>query len=181
MVKVVQQNLPNVQPAAWTWMQRGLYLTNLAPAAVLQADSRLACTINGVTQLALTVDQNQTRSLIARLGTNGPVLDSTMVSGFDVWSGNQAYTKVLQVYPDGSQLVEMLVVSSPVQTNVTFVIQPIVGGVTFDDGTTLRTLTATNFDALGQCPVRFIRPASAATSVCNSIKAYQGNDQIGNR
>jgi len=98
-----------------------------------------------------------------------------------VWSGNQAYTKILQVYPDGSQLVEMLMVASPVNTTVTFVLQPIVSGVMFDDGTTLKTLTSTNFDVLGQCPVRFIRPASAHTSVCNSIKAYQGNYQIGYR
>jgi hypothetical protein len=109
------------------------------------------------------------------------VLDAVQVQGFDVWSGNQAYTKIVQVYPDGSQLVEMLVVASPVETNVTLELQPIVSGVMFDDGTTDKILTSTNFDALGQCPVRFIRPASATTSVCNSIKAYQGNYQLGYR
>ena len=185
-VDVVQQNLPNVEPAAWTWMQRNLSLSSLAPEAVLQADSRLTCTIvgtnaNGGTQLTLATGENEEGSIIARLGTNGPVLDSTQVSGFDEWSGNQAYTKLLQVYADGSQLVEMLMISSPVNTNVTFVLEPIVSGVMFDDGTTTRTLTSTNFDALGQCPVRFIRPAAAQTSVCHSIKAYQGNYQLGYR
>jgi hypothetical protein len=185
-VDVVQQNLPNVEPAAWTWMQRNLNLPSLASEANLQVDSRLTCFIsgtnaNGAVQLILGADENEARSIIARLGTNGPVLDLTQVSGFDVWSGNQAYTKVLQVYPDGSQLVEMLVVSSPVETNVTFVLEPIVSGVMFDDGTMLKTLTSTNFDALGQCPVRFIRPAAAQTSVCHSIKAYQGNYQLGYR
>jgi hypothetical protein len=183
---VPQQNLPNVQPAAWTWMMRNLNLPNLAPEATLQADSRLACFIsgtnaNGAVQLTLATGENEAQSVIARLGTNGPVLDSTQVSGFDVWSGGQAYTKVLQVYSDGSQLVEMLMISSPVETNVTFVLKPIVSGVMFDDGTMLKTLTATNFDALGQCPVRFIRPASAQTSVCNQIQAYQGNYQLGYR
>ena len=193
-VDVVQQNLPNVEPAAWTWMQRNLNLASLVPEAVLQADSRLTCTIagtnaNGGTQVTLATGENEECSIIARLGTNnlyggspqGPVLDSTQVSGFDVWSGDQAYTKLLQVYPDGSQLVEMLMISSPVNTNVTFVLQPIVSGVMFDDGTTTRTLTSTNFDALGQCPVRFIRPAAAKTSVCNQIRAYQGSYQIGYR
>jgi hypothetical protein len=130
-------------------------------------------------QLTLGADANEPRSVIARLRTNGPVLDSIQVSGFDVWAGDQAYTRVLQTYPDGSQLVEMLVVSSPVETNVTFVIEPIVSGVMFDDGTMLKTLTPASFDALGQCRVRFIRPASAMTSVCNSIKTYQGNYQLG--
>jgi hypothetical protein len=53
--------------------------------------------------------------------------------------------------------------------------------VIFDDGTMIKTLSATDFDALGQCPVRFIRPAAAQTSVCHSIRAYQGNYQIGYR
>lgn len=186
VVDVVEQNLPNVSPAAWTWMQRNLNLSSLAPEAGLQADSRMTCVIagtnaNGGVRLNLGVFDNESRSIIARLGTNGPVLDATTVSGFDIWSGNQAYTKCLQTYSDGSQLIEMLVISSPVETNVTLVLEPIVSGVIFDDGTTLRTLTATNFDALGQCPVRFIRPATTHTSVCNSIRAYQGNYQIGYR
>lgn len=182
-VHVVQQDLPNVQPAAWTGMERALNLTK-APETVLQADSRLICFISATNaanhvQLTLGADANEPRSIIARLGTNGPVLGSMPVSGFDVWAGDQAYTRVLQTYPDGSQLVEMLMISSPVETNVTFVIQPIVSGVMFDDGTMLKTITATNFDALGQCPIRFIRPASVMTSVCNSVKAYQGNYQLG--
>jgi len=185
-VDVVQQNLPNVAPAVWTWHQRNLFLPSLAPEATLQADSRLECvfagtTTNGVVQLTLGTEENEERSILARLGTNGPVLDSMRVSGFDEWSGGQTYLMVKQIYPDGSQLVEMLIISSPVETNVTFVLEPIVSGVIFDDGTTVKTLTATNFDALGRCLVRFIRPAGVRTSVCHSIKAYQGNYLIGYR
>ena len=178
--------LPTAQPAGWTGMERYLDLPNLATGAVLQADARLTCYISGTnasgaTELTLGADANEPRSILVRSGINGAIVDSTQVQGFDVWSADQTYTKVVQKYPDGSQLVEMLVISSPVNTNVTFTIEPIVGGILFDDGTTLKTLTATNFDALGQCPVRFIRPASAITSVCNSIKAWQGNYQIGYR
>jgi hypothetical protein len=140
-----------------------------------------ATNANGSVQLALTSDQNDPLSILGRVNTTGPVLGSIQVSGFDVWSGDQAYTKVVQVNPDGSRLVEMLVISSPVEADVTFVLEPIVSGVIFDDGTTLKTLTATNFDALGQCPVRFILPASAHSSVCNLIKATQGNYLVGYR
>jgi len=49
----------------------------------------------------------------------------------------------------------------------------------FDDGTMIKTLTATNFDALGQCPVRFIRPAYAHTSVCHSVTIRQGPAVLG--
>ena len=185
-VDVVEQHLPAVSPCAWVGMSRTLNLTNLAPEVVLQADSRLTCYVsatnpNGGAQLTLGIDANEPRTILARLGTNGPVLASAQVQGFDIWSGDQAYTKILQVYPDGSQLVEMLMISSPVETNAVFVLQPIVSGVVFEDGTLLKTVVSTNFDVLGQCPVRFIRPASAATSVCNQIKGYQGNYQIGYR
>ena len=185
-VDVVQQNLPNVQPAAWTGMQRPLLLPSLAPEATLQVDSRLNCSIanvnsNGVVQLALLTDDIAALSMVARIGTNGPVLDSTQVSGFDIWTGNQTYGRVVQTYSDGSQLIETLMVSSPVETNAVFVLKTIVGGVTFEDGTTTKTLTSTNFDALGQCPVRFIRPASVGTSACHQIQAFQGNYQIGYR
>jgi hypothetical protein len=185
-VNVVQQNLPNVQPAAWTGMQRNLFLASLAPETVLQADPRLSSTLigtnaNGQAGLTLATAQNEPLSLVARLGTNGPVLDSVQVMGFDLWSGDQTHTKVEQVYPDGSQLVAMPIVVSPVNTNVTYVLDIIVSGVIFDDGTTQMTLTAADFDALGQTVVRFIRPASVRTSVCNSIRAYQGSYQVGYR
>jgi len=132
-------------------------------------------------RLALGTTENEEATLLARLGINGPVLDSVRVSGFDLWSGNQAYTKVVQTYPDGSQLVEMLLISSPVEPDVSFVLEPIVSGVIFEDGSLTKTLTASNFDALGQCVVRFVRPATTHTSVCHQIKAYQGNYQIGYR
>ena len=178
-VKVVRQKLPNPDPAAWTWMRRQLNLPSLDPAAVLQADSRLACSLagtnaTGAVQLNLENDANEDRSLVARLGTNGPVLDSIRVGGFDEWGGNQTYVQMVQPYPDGSQLVEMLIISSPVKPDVTFLLEPLVSGVIFEDGSIAKTLTASDFDVLGQCKVRFIRPASAKTSVCHTLKAFQG-------
>jgi len=182
-VDVVEQSLPNT-PACWVGMERTWDLPHLAPEAVLEADSRLfvepvATLTNNGERYGLLADANEPRSIIARLGQNGPILDATRARGFYLWSGSQAYTKVIQVYPDGSELVEMLVICSPVLPDVTFEIDTIVGGITFDDGTTTKILTPSSFDALGRCPVRFIRPASARTSVCHSIKAFQGSDLAG--
>ncbi len=186
VVVVPLRNLPTNEPAAWTGMPRNLNLPNLAPEAVLQADSRLNCALagtnaNGAVQLSLGTEINEPRSLLARLGTNGPVLDSTQVEGFDVFAGNQASTAIVQVYPDGSQLVEEVFISSPVLPDVTFELDVIVSGVIFEDGTTTKTLTAADFDPLGQCRVRFIRPAGSQTSVCHNYKAFQGSYLIGFR
>ena len=46
-------------------------------------------------------------------------------------------------------------------------------GVTFDDGTTVKTLTAADFDSLGRCKVRFIKAKGVYTSNCHSTKIYQ--------
>jgi len=186
IVKVVQQNLPNGLPACWTRMPRVLTVPNPAPGVVWQADARLNCYLdgtnaNGDMRLAIQTDDNEQRTILARLGANGPVLDSTRITGFDVWSGAQARLTIIKTYPDGSQLIEMLLISSPVEPDVTFVLEPIASGVIFEDGTITKTLTASDFDELGQYRVRFIRPASVHTSVCHTIKAYQGNQQVGYR
>ena len=182
-VNVVEQSLTN-QPACWVGMERTWDVPNVPPEAQLEMDSRLFCEQtaslpdNGQ-RFSLLADQNEPRSIIARLGPGGPILDSTRTRGFNLWSGSQAYTRVVAQSTNGFQMVEMLLIVSPVLPDVTYEIDTIVGGITFDDGTTKKTLAATDFDARGQYFVRFIRPVTARTSVCHSIKAFQGADLVG--
>ena len=114
-----------------------------------------------------------------RLGTNGPVLGSSMARGFNFWHGADTYTKALQTYPDGSELVEMLLVLHPVLPDVRIEMNVIVGGVVFLDGTISKSLTDKDFDSQGRCFVRFIRPATAKTSVCHAIRVWQGTKLVG--
>jgi hypothetical protein len=164
--------------------QRVWDLPNVATGVVMQADSRLflqptAGLANNGEKFSLRADLNEPRSIVARLGANGPVLDSVQERGVDLWLDNQTYTKVIQVYPDGSQLIEMLLVWSPVLPDLTVELDVIVSGVIFDDGTTTKILTPADFDALGQAAVRFIRPAYAQTSVCHSVTMWQGPAVLG--
>ena len=55
----------------------------------------------------------------------------------------------------------------------------IVGGVVFLDGTISKKYTAADFDAQGRCFVRFVRPASAKSSICHSILVWQGDKLVG--
>jgi hypothetical protein len=184
-VNVVGQSFTN-QPACWVGMERAWDVASVAPEAVLQADSRLFFEQTGTLagngqELGLLIDQNEPRSIVARLGAGGPILASTMARGFNLWSASQTYLKVVRQYPDGSQLVEMLLVLSPVMADLTVELDTIVAGVIFEDGTTTKTLSATDFSANGCATVRFIRPASARTSVCHTIKVFQGADLAGYR
>jgi hypothetical protein len=181
-VQVVGYQFPN-SPDAWALNERYWDLTNLPAIAALDADQRLL--FEALTPLptgeriGLMADQNEPRQVLARLGTNGPVLDSAQVKGFNFFSGAQTYTQILQTYADGSQLIETLLVLSPVPADITVRMDVTVGGVTFADGTTTKMFSASDFDSLGRCKVQFIRPAGDLTSVCHSIQLFQGDIPIG--
>jgi hypothetical protein len=127
---------------------------------------------------ALIPDQNEPRYMVLYLHTNGPVLDTATINGFKLWSDDTTYAEVVQTYPDGSQLVKVLIVLSPVLPDLSVRLDTLVGGVTFDDGTTSKTLTPADFDSLGQCVVYFIRAANVQTSVCHSLSVFQGTNLI---
>ena len=113
---------------------------------------------SGVETLSLLIDQNEPRTLVGRLGTQGPIVTSVRADGLRLFGTPDTYNTVIERYADHSRLVETMEVLSPVLTNVTVQINIIVGGVTFDDGTTYRELLPSDFDALGQHPLRFLMP-----------------------
>ena len=176
-VKVVSASF-NGNPAAWVGQTRVLECPNLPPEALVQSDpavewnSASPITYWG-TRFFLKINSRDPHYLVARLGSAGPILAGARIDGFDIYSSTQTYVKLVQLYPDGSQLVELLVVESPLVPSVQTHLDIFVAGVTFDDGTIRKVLSASDFDALGQCPVRFIRPKDCATSVCHTLEATQ--------
>jgi hypothetical protein len=185
IVKVVSASFDG-NPAAWVGQSRVWDCPNLPPEAVLEF--ALGVRVSGVQPLSpagrrlhLRVDTTEPYYLVARLGTNGLILANARVDGFQIYSSSETYVKRIQVYPDGSQLVETLVVQSPVVPSVQVNLRIPVAGVTFDDGTITKDLSALDFDALDQCRVRFLRPKDCATSVCHTLSASQNSIQIGTR
>jgi hypothetical protein len=182
-VRVVDHKLAG-SPACWVGQVRDWDVPGVSSAVVLQADTRMffeqTATLAGQgRRMSLLIDEGQPRAIVSRLGKSGPILDSVSARGFRVWSGSESQTRLLEKYADGSELIEMLVVVSPLRDDVTFELRTIASGIIFEDGTTLKTLTAADFDAMGVYTVRFIRPASARTSVCYSLYAYQGDVLLG--
>jgi hypothetical protein len=184
-VTVVASTFTN-NPDCWAGQKRIWNLPTVAAQAVLEADARLLFEqtgdlANNGRQMGLLTGQNEPRYIVSRLGTNGPVLASARAHGFQLWSSTDTYVRVIQRYSDGSQLVEMLLILSPTPSDIVVRLDTIVGGVTFEDGTISKLLSPADFDALGRHAVRFIRPATARTSVCHSIKVFQGSDLVGYR
>ena len=136
---------------------------------------------DGTRQLRLAIDTQENRFIVARAGTNGPIVASAAAQGFRLFAGSETYLRVIEQYDDGSRLAETAVLLSPFLPQLMVRIDIVVGGITFDDGTVVKELTPPDFNALGEARVRFIQPASAKTSVCNMVRVYQGDSLIGTR
>jgi hypothetical protein len=182
-VKVVGHSFSS-DPACWVATRRDWDVPSVPPEVVFEADSRvifehMAGSTEQERRIGLIADRNEPRYVVSRLGPRGPILDSARLNTFDFWHAEGTYLKVLRKYEDGSELVEMLLVLSPVPPDLTVQLDVIAGGVAFQDGSSTLSLTATDFDARGRSVVRFLRPASAQTSVCHSIKLLQGSALVG--
>ena len=95
-----------------------------------------------------------------------------------MWADNGTYYRVADTYPDGSQLVEVSLLLGAVPEGTTVTLLIFVSGVTFEDGTRTKTLTAADFDENGHCTIRFIRARGVKTSVCHSTRIYQDGKLI---
>ncbi|HPF99288.1 MAG TPA: hypothetical protein PLE77_04420 [Kiritimatiellia bacterium] len=174
-------------PACWFGKAAREWECPSLPAnAVVEHDPRMAfeetdASTNGFRRFMMSVDAVEPRYVIARLSPVGPIMASTRIDGFRVRSTRETYVKVVERYENDDQLVETLVVLSPIIRDLSIKLQIIVGGITFDDGLTVKELTPADFNELGECRVRFIRPASASSSVCHTLRVYQNGVLLGER
>ena len=194
-VKVVDAAIGN-PIAAWVGKSRVWDMQNLPPEAVLEADPGLKLAsitneerlkdnpdlpplgANGRSYSVIT-DAAEPRAVVARLGKNGPILSSAIVDGFRLFNWYDTYLRYVQIHKDGSQTIEEAVILSPMMKDVTVTIRIIVSGVTFDDGTLIKTLTAADFDELGITRVRYIRADGVKNTVCHTTKAFQNGVLVG--
>ncbi|MGD0258503.1 MAG: immunoglobulin domain-containing protein [Verrucomicrobiota bacterium] len=186
-VNVVAVSLDSIAARMHRW--RYWICTNLPPGTVLEPDPRLklipvsAAERTNQTPALPPLQPNECdyrvrtratdpRQILARLGTNGPVLAGATVQGFCSWGAADTYLRLIDTNPDGSQLIETAFVVYPLPPGLTVEVKIIVSGVTFDDGTVTKTLTPADFDSLGICRLRFIRAAGVKTSVCHTFHLY---------
>ena len=171
-------------PAVWVGNTRRWDVPEFGQHVTLEADEDLilheaAYLPKGGRRLNLAMQQPETKYLLARIAETGAVLTSIPVQGFDVKTAVDTYVRLVKTHEDGSQLVSVGFIASPVPKNVSLKLTIFVGGVTFEDGTISKTLTAVDFDALGRCEVRFNRAAGSKTAVCHITEAYQGYQFVG--
>jgi len=128
----------------------------------------------------LTVTEAMEYYMVARLWEDGPILDNALIRGIEFENSAQdAMEEILETYEDGSCMVEIVIRLSYVPSDLTIDLNIFVGGVTFDDGTTFRTVTAADFNELGEYRYRMIKASDALYSVCHTTSIYQDGTYIG--
>jgi hypothetical protein len=186
-VEVTEYSFNSESPVCWAERPRSWDAPKLPEGVELVPDSRVAnfslqpAQPEETTRVDITLPDNDDGIILARLGEDGPVLDSAVVRGVAVFSANKTYVRRVDEYEDGTKVYEMLIVESPVQPDVAVNLHIFVSGVVFDDGTIDKTLTAADFDATGMTKVRFLYPPEAHTSTCHTLKLYQNGIYIGKR
>ena len=129
--------------------------------------------------LVVTAVSEGTAYLSARIGEDGPVLDSTAI---DAVRGlgtaeDQATMLVAETFPDGSRIVQGSLALSSVPQGIQVVIKINTAGVTFEDGTTQKTFTAADF-LHGVLTYRLMVPPGEDVPTCHVVKIFDTSTQI---
>jgi alpha-tubulin suppressor-like RCC1 family protein len=160
-----------------TWPQ-----PDLAQDVPVDFDNRLAFLelppVAGARTFQVASSSVQPLRIAARTELNGRILDTAAVKAVKVSSSLNTSLKVVDALPNGSEIVEMPVLVSEIIPGMQVTLHIAVAGVTFDDGSLTKTLSAADFDALGRAKVRFIRSNGTATSNCYtlSVQFPAGNE-----
>lgn len=181
LVEVVSSRFPSRNPAVELQGSMDLKCPGLNPANVLEHDSGLSVIAEpSGTGLKLSVYAPEDRDygLVSRLEENGPISDA--VQATPVWFDNGTYCRVLQTYADGSQRVEVSLLLGAIPEGTTVQLSIFVSGVTFEDGTRNKTLTADDFDENGMCSIIFIKARGVTTSVCHHTYIRQNGNLVDN-
>lgn len=176
----------NVSPvAAWRGIER------LWPQLDIPDESRWASTYpNRMTDRQTSVGNHGYRfkTLAARDGhialrtqDDALLLMAAPIRGFDFFSAPDTPLTLRDTLEDGTQLIEAVIVMDPVIDEIEAKYDILTPGVTFDDGSLHRTITAADLDETGTVRLTFLRSPDVRASTCHLIRIYQGDYLLGFR
>lgn len=134
---------------------------------------------SGGTRFSVTSSNANESYIIARLGENGPVFGHATVRSIRVATVSDTAMDLLQVYPDGSQLIGVPIIVNNLTDDTRIVVEIFVQGVTFEDGTIVKVLTKSDFDQYGRIYLKFIYPPGVDGSICHRVLLYEGDTYLG--
>ena len=139
----------------------------------------LAALPAGGTRFSISTVNAVKSYVLARIDEDGPVLDHATVRGLTAASNDETSVDILETYPDGSRLIGTPLILNRVTPNTRVEISIGVPGVTFEDGSIFKVLTAADFDQFGRAYLKFLWASSAPYSFCHTIRVFEGDKELG--
>jgi hypothetical protein len=184
VVTVISASLPAQHPAVWEGRKRSWACPNLpSNQGVVEGDANFTVTRTGgggSTLELLANDIEESHAVVVRVSPGGPILDARPIDGFWVVANVQGYYPVVELVADSSLIVRNTLVARKLPSTVVLTCQFIVGGCTFDNGTTTMTVTEDDLDEDGALPYYLVR-SPGGYAVCHSIMGRQDSVNVGQR
>jgi hypothetical protein len=130
--------------------------------------------LNPGRRLDIRAVQNAPGYVIARLGQDGPIMANANIK-IVIAEATYSSLSAVTTFTDGSVMVQSQISLSVVPPDLRIYLKIFVAGITFDDGTIERWVTAADFDEYGVYKYNMLRSAGAYTGNCHSISLYQGD------
>ena len=183
IINVVDGGFSTNNMVVWANKLRTLSCPDIPAECVVEFDERMKLSVtnavSGGVNIDVISDINDPRRAVLRLGENGAIMDDMLVDGLRYHSTASESVLVLETYADGSKLIEEVLTLSRPKPGITIELRIFVGGVIFDDGTKVRTLTVDDFDEIDGFRNLYILPAGVRTSVCHTTKIYHNGVYLG--
>ena len=123
--------------------------------------------------------QSGTKYVVARLSPGGPILARGEVDAILTYDATSTGdTHVITTCANGDSLVQSTIVVDGLPPGGYAEVNIVVAGVTFTDGTTVKRLDASDFDASGVATLQFNYPSGTPTSVCHNVKIYDAQGKL---
>lgn len=168
-------------PAVMVGHNRPWTLDPLPEVVVLESDPHIVLSnwkqSGSSRKYNLTVNSDASGVVVARLGENGPVIDSVSVLPVRNYAHIETSWRVVDVFSDGYELVEATLSLGAVPDDLTIKMNTRVSGVTFvATGSKSMTVKAADFDADGTFRYYLLRPSTQSAS-CHQ-RSYQQNGVV---
>lgn len=171
------------RPFLMAYFQRPWVVEGLDARVSLEADSSVLLLEDAPTATARRFQLKappQGGSLLARLGENGPILTAFPLEVLVSQHTQKGTMTIVETFEDGTQLWKLVLdFGGPVPDDLVVTLDIFKAGVTFEDGTLFRTVTAADFNSDGTYTYYMLRPPTTSGSVCHRVRVHQGNTYLG--
>ncbi|MBU0677526.1 MAG: hypothetical protein KJ626_05360, partial [Verrucomicrobia bacterium] len=174
-VTVLEAILPE-NPLCWLQVSRQWDCPSLNTNVVMEfpdAAGAEEISISTGRAFRVVIEDPEDLYCVARVAEGGPILTNAVLHGFRVGHATETHVRRVARCASGDELYEAMVVLSPIRTNIFMKAEIIVGGITFEDGTVVHEWDGADFSALGEYPLRMVKPRETLTATCHILDVYE--------